>query len=138
MLDAKGTVIAQDGRFAVVRMDATGCGRCHEEGGCGGNNLGKKFCSSPRTFRVLNPENVVIGSHVSVVITEGVVRRSALQAYGVPLLALFIGAVFGFLLFGDIGAVIGSICGLICSWVALCFNFRHGKSDLLSQPFIKS
>ena len=61
MIDALGTITALDGKYALVLMDESGCGRCHEQGGCGGNNLGKMFCSTPRTFRVLNPRNSVIG-----------------------------------------------------------------------------
>ena len=36
MIDVTGTIVELDGDYAIIRMDETGCGRCHEEGGCGG------------------------------------------------------------------------------------------------------
>ena len=137
MIDAPGTITALDGDYAIVRMDDTGCGRCHEEGGCGGNNIGKMFCSTPRTFRVLNPGNSVIGDRVTIVIAEGVVRRSAALAYGLPLLALIFGALAGSMLAGEIGAIVGSITGLLCSWLALHFTQLYVRPDQRSQPYIR-
>jgi sigma-E factor negative regulatory protein RseC len=137
MIDAPGTITALDGEYAIVRMDETGCGRCHEEGGCGGNNIGKMFCSSPRNFRVLNPGHSVIGDRVTIVIAEGVVRRSAALAYGLPLLALIFGALAGSMLAGEIGAIVGSITSLLCSWLALHFTQLYVRPDKRSQPYIR-
>ena len=137
MIDAPGTIISLDGEYALVSMDETGCGRCHEEGGCGGNNIGKMFCNAPRTFRVLNPGHSAIGDRVTVVIAEGVVRRSAAIAYGLPLLALFAGALIGSALAGEMGAMIGAISGLSCAWVGLCYAQRRGSSDKRAQPYIR-
>lgn len=101
MIDAPGIVTALDGDFAIVRMEESGCGRCHETGGCGGNNIGRLFCSAPRSFRVLNPGKSSPGDRVVVAIDEGALRRSALMCYGLPLLALFIGAFCGSALAGE-------------------------------------
>jgi sigma-E factor negative regulatory protein RseC len=119
MIDAQGSVTAVDGEYATVRMDESGCGRCHEEGGCGGNNLGKMFCSTPRTFRVPNPGNAVVGDHVQVMIADGVVRRSAARAYVFPLFALFAGALGGSALAGEPGAIIGAFSCLLVAWFLL-------------------
>jgi sigma-E factor negative regulatory protein RseC len=137
MIDASGTITALDGDYAIIRMDEAGCGRCHEPGGCGGNPLGKVFCSVPRTFRVLNPGNSAVGSRVTVVIAEGSVRRSVILAYGLPLLALFLGAISGSTVAGEAGAIIGSLCGLLGAWLALRYAQRHGALDPRSQPFIR-
>lgn len=137
MIDAPGTVVAIDGEHALVSMDETGCGRCHEEGGCGGNNIGKMFCNAPRTFRVLNPGRAVVGDRVTIVIAEGVVRRSAALAYGLPLLALFAGALAGSALFGEPGAIIGAISGLSCAWLGLRYLQARGSADKHSQPYIR-
>ncbi len=61
MTDAQGTVIALEGDEAVVRMDEAGCGRCHEKGGCGGQNLGRMFCSTSPTYRLHNPGGLRVG-----------------------------------------------------------------------------
>lgn len=137
MIDAPGTIISLDGEYALVNIDETGCGRCHEEGGCGGNNIGKMFCGAPRTFRVLNPGHSAIGDRVTVVIAEGAVRRSAVLAYGLPLVALFSGALLGSVLAGETGAIVGSISGLSCAWLGLRYAQLRGSPDRRTQPYIR-
>jgi sigma-E factor negative regulatory protein RseC len=136
-VDASGTITALDGGYATVLMDETGCGRCHEPGGCGGNNIGKMFCHSPRTFHLANPGNLGVGDRVSVAIAEGAVQRSAMLAYGVPLLALFVGALGGSAVAGEMGAIVGAISGLFCAWLGLRFAQGRGKPDLRLQPYIR-
>lgn len=137
MIEASGVVVDVDGESAIVKMDETGCGRCHEEGGCGGNNIGQLFCSSPRVFRVLNDRRAVIGERVTIAALGGSVRQSAVLAYGLPLLCLFVGAVLGAEFFGDTGAIFGAIGGLFCAWACLkCAVISH-KSSFDSAPFIK-
>lgn len=138
MIDAQGSITAIDGEYAIVQMDEAGCGRCHETGGCGGNNIGKMFCSTPRTFRVLNPGKAVIGQRVQVMIAAGAVRRSAAQAYGLPLLALFAGAIGGNALAGEIGAIIGAFGSLFAAWLALRRAQLHSTPDQRFQPFIRT
>ena len=137
MIDAQGTITAVNGDTAEVLMDETGCGRCHEEGGCGGHNIGKMLCASPRTFQVRNPGNSAVGDRVTVVIAEGAVRRSALLAYVVPLLALFIGALGGSALAGELGAIIGAVGGLLGAWLILRYVQAHGAPDRHSRPYIR-
>lgn len=137
MIDAQGTITAVNGDTADVLMDETGCGRCHEEGGCGGHNIGKMLCASPRTFQVLNPGNSAVGDRVTVVIAEGTVRRSAVLAYVVPLLALFVGALGGSVLAGEVGAIVGAVSGLFCAWLVLRYAQAHGSPDRHSQPYIR-
>ena len=136
MIDAPGKITAVDGDYAIVRMDETGCGRCHEPGGCGGDTMGRIFCSVPRTFRVLNPEHSAVGERVTIVIAAGAVRRSAARAYGFPLLALFAGAFGGSFLAGEAGAMAGAMAGLLCGWLALRYAGR--APDGRSQPHIKT
>ena len=95
MSEVWGTVTAVDGEHANVHIDDSGCGRCHEPGGCGGQNLGTLLCPAPSTFRVLNPEHCGVGRRVRVRIGDGAVGRSALHAYALPVLALLAGAMAG-------------------------------------------
>lgn len=129
MIDAQGIITAVDGDYAIVRMDETGCGRCHEQGGCGGNNIGKMFCSTPRTFRVLNQGMSVVGDSVRVTIADGAVRHSAVYAYGFPLLALFAGAIGGAALAGEPGAIIGAFGSLLGAWLLLRRLQLRSKPD---------
>lgn len=137
MIDAQGTIIAVNGDTAEVLMDETGCGRCHEEGGCGGHNIGKMLCASPRTFQVCNPGNSAVGDRVTVVIAEGAVRRSALLAYVVPLLALLVGALGGSALAGELGAIAGAVSGLLGAWLVLRYVQARSTPERNSQPYIR-
>lgn len=138
MIEASGKVTAIDGGYALVSIIDKGCGRCHEEGGCGGNNLAQMFCSSPKTYRVLNPRKATVGDTVVVVIGEKTLFRGALVAYGFPLSGLFVGAVLGLLLFGDTGSILGAGCGLSFAWGVLRIpGVRNMLVDIESQPRIK-
>jgi sigma-E factor negative regulatory protein RseC len=136
MIDAQGIVTALDGDYAIVQMDETGCGRCHEQGGCGGNNIGKIFCSTPRTFRVLNPGKSPMGARVRVMIADGAVRRSALYAYGFPLLAIFAGAIGGSALAGEPGAIAGAVGNLLGAWFLLKRSQSRNKPDAQFEAHI--
>lgn len=138
MIDAQGTIISRDGDYAVVRMDEAGCGRCNEPGGCGGQNIGKMFCSTPRTFRVRNPGQAAVGDSVRVAIAEGAVRRTAVLAYGLPLLALFVCALGGKFLAGEPGAMLGAFAGLLGGWLLFRRNQSRSARDERFQPFIRT
>lgn len=138
MIEAKGIVTALDGEYAFVRMDDAGCGRCHEPGGCGGVNIGKMLCTTPQVFRVLNPDQTTIGQRVGVTIPDGVVRKSALLAYGIPLLMLLAGACFGTAMAGDIGALSGAGVGLVASFPLLRFVQVKSSASRQFQPYIAS
>lgn len=138
MIDVPGKISALDGDYAIVQVEESGCGRCHETGGCGGNNVGRLFCNAPRSFRVLNPGKSAIGDSVKIAIDEGAVRRSAALAYGLPLLLLFIGALGGSVLAGETGAILGSISGLFLSWLVMRLALVRVTRDQRSQPHIRS
>jgi len=138
MIDAQGTITGLDGDYAIVRMEETGCGRCHEQGGCGGNNLGQMFCSTPRTFRVLNPGKASVGDSVRVAIADGAVRRSAVYAYGFPLLALFVGAIGGAAFAGEPGAIFGAFGCLLAAWFLLRRAQLRSKPDQRFQAVIRT
>lgn len=113
MPEARGVVVALEDGYAQVQVDASGCGRCHEAGGCGGNPLNQFFGKPTRLFRTLNPENSVIGECVTLVIADGSIRRSAVRAYVWPLILLLLGAFVGLALDGELGAMLGALVGLL-------------------------
>jgi sigma-E factor negative regulatory protein RseC len=139
MTDAKGTVVEVDGDYAMVRIEAaTGCGRCHEPGGCGATNLGQMFCATPKTFRVRNSGRRAVGDEVTIAIASGAVRRSALLAYGMPLGALFAGAIAGSVAAGDVGAICGAVAGLVVAWLALRAIGARSRPDPRFEAFIRN
>ena len=138
MIEVSGKVTALDGDYAVVSINSSGCGRCHEEGGCGGHNLGQMLCSSPKMYRASNVRGAKVGDDVIVAIAEKSVTRSALIAYGMPLFGVFIGASVGGLVWGEPGSISGGVGGLLFAWGMLRF-WKSGANGLgrNSQPFIK-
>ena len=50
---------------ALVEIEQGGCGRCHEPGGCGGQQLTQMFCSTPKTYRVANEIGAGVGDRVT-------------------------------------------------------------------------
>lgn len=136
MAETKGTITALDGAHALVRVDDSGCGRCHEPGGCGGVNIGKMLCSAPQVFRVLNQGNSEVGQRVIIAVPDGVVRRGAFLAYGLPLLTLLIGAFVGSGVAGDPGAMIGAVAGLVIAFGAVRLAPVKRVAGSQFQPYI--
>jgi sigma-E factor negative regulatory protein RseC len=123
MVEAKGTVTALDGERAFVRIAGEGCGRCHEPGGCGGND--------PARIWVLNSGGARVGEEVVIVIHERALFRGALAGYVLPLLGLFPGAALGLGLAGETGSMIGALGGLLAAWA---LQRTRRVRDVLSGP----
>ena len=119
MSDAEGVVTATNASQATVRMDAAGCGRCHEPGGCGGQNIATMFCRGPRLFSVQDAGQSQVGDRVVISVPDDAVFQSAALAYGLPLVALFLGAVVGLFIAGDLGAMVGATIGVLAAWLSL-------------------
>jgi sigma-E factor negative regulatory protein RseC len=134
----RATVRSLDGDEALVEVESGGCGRCHEPGGCGGQQLTQMFCSGPKSYRVANPHGANVGDQVTVGIAPGTVRRTANLAYGLPLTATIVGAAIGTPLAGDLGAMLGALLGIGGS----IFYIRHRANlkggNLATRPYIIS
>lgn len=100
-ITVRGVVRALDGDDALVEVEQGGCGRCHEEGGCGGQQLTQMFCSGPKSYRAENTIGAHVGDRVVVATSPGSIRRTANLAYGMPLLGAIGGALAGMFLGGD-------------------------------------
>lgn len=133
----RAVVRALDGLDAVVEVEQGGCGRCHEAGGCGGQHLTQMFCST-KTYRVDNSLHAQVGEHVTVAIAAGSVRRIANLAYGIPLLAIILGALLGMSLAGDAGAMLGAAGGLCGSILYIRNRAQRGTGNLGERPYIVS
>lgn len=77
----RGTVNGIVGDLAIVDITpTTGCGRCHEPGGCGGGLLtGEGACK--RSYRIANSIGAVAGDSVIVSIQDGRVLATALYMF---------------------------------------------------------
>lgn len=117
MTEVEGVVKSVEGRIAEVEVvRSSGCGRCHEPGGCGGGE--QQVCRN--VYRLSNDVGAKAGDEVWVSIAEGSVLKAALVAYGVPGVSLFLGAVLAMAtLGGDLAAFGGALLGLMFGYALL-------------------
>ncbi|MFZ2972267.1 MAG: SoxR reducing system RseC family protein [Ferribacterium limneticum] len=134
----KAIVRTLDGKFANVEVEHGGCGRCHEEGGCGGQQLTQMFCGGQKTYRVENTIGADIGERVTIGIAAGSVSRTANFAYILPLTVTIVGAALGALFGSDFSAIIGAGIGLSIAFLYVIAR-SHGKTgNLTERPHIIS
>jgi sigma-E factor negative regulatory protein RseC len=124
--------------MALVEVEAGGCGRCHEEGGCGGQQLTQMFCSGPKQFRVPNEVEARIGDRVTIAVPAGSIRKTANLAYILPLTATIVGAAIGMPLGGDPGAMIGALAGLVSAFLYVRRQAARRVDDPAFHPHIVS
>lgn len=115
-VSSEALVVGIEGEYALIEVQnrQTGCGRCHEPGGCGGGLLSQMKPHQERRYRVLNSIQATLGDVVIVTIPDGSLWRASFVAYLLPLLGVLAGAGLGMMASGggDQGAVLGSIIGL--------------------------
>lgn len=134
----RAVVRSLEGETALVEVEQGGCGRCHEEGGCGGQQLTQMFCSGPKTYRVINAVGAAIGDRVRVGIAPGSVSKTANFAYILPLTVAFAGAALGTSLSGDAGGILGAVAGLVIAFVYIRFRTRSDLGNPAERPYIIS
>jgi sigma-E factor negative regulatory protein RseC len=127
-----------DADSALVEVEQGGCGRCHEQGGCGGQSLTQMFCSEPKRYRVVNHIGAGVGDRVVVAIAAGSVRKSANLGYVLPLTATIGGAVLGMQLGEDTGAMLGAAAGLLLSFLYIGRRTATGNGFSATRPHIIS
>lgn len=138
LITVRGVVRALDGSDALVTVEQGGCGRCHEEGGCGGHQLTQMFCSGPKSYKAQNAVGAAIGDHVLVATAPGSIRQTANIAYVVPLLGAIGGALAGNMFRGDAGAVIGAIAGLFIAFGYVRYVAQKASGTAAVRPYIIS
>ena len=136
MLEARAIVVQLEGSVAVVEArQSGGCGHCDNPNGCGANKLSQLFCTKPRRFRVRNAIDARIGEEVEVSIADGVLLRSALTVYFLPLLLALAGGMLGAhwafdYASSDAYAAVGAASGLGAGFLLI----RLSRLRLLSGP----
>jgi len=138
MTEIRAVVRALDGDEAIVEVAGGGCGRCHEKGGCGGQQLTQMLCGSAKTYRAANAAGARVGDEVTLGIPAGAVRYSANLAYGLPLVGVIGGALAGTAFNGEPGAMLGAVIGLLAAWAFMRYRARRPLEKLAIRPQIVS
>ena len=92
----------------------------------------ERFAGSEISFKLRLPLRVRVG------VVDGSLGSSALHAYAVPLLGLFVGALGGSAVAGEIGAIGGSLGGLLAGWWGLRRAHLRSRDDPRFRPSIRS
>lgn len=124
MIESEAQVVRREGEHVWVRIKPHApCGNCDPETGCKSVAITRMFGNAKEAFRVRNTVDAKPGDFVRIGVADGMLLKSALAAYGVPLAALMIGAGVGRLVapYGlpDLGAVIGAAIGFVGGFLVL-------------------
>jgi sigma-E factor negative regulatory protein RseC len=144
MLETRAIVIRLEGDDALVEStQGGGCGQCDSEKGCGSGKLTQLFGTQPRRFRVRNEAHAQPGAEVQISVAEGVLLRSALLMYVLPLLLLLIGgAIGGQFAQGEAGAdayaALGGVLGLVMGFLLARWLAARQRGVGVARPVIAS
>lgn len=144
MLETRAIVIHVHGSEALVEASGEGgCGHCSSQNGCGSSKLTQLFCSKPRQFKVQNEANAGVGEEVQISLQDGVLLRSSILIYVLPLVLLLGGGMLGSLWSGDAAsrdgmAAIGSMLGLIVGFVVAKKLAKNQTVMAVARPLAHS
>lgn len=131
-------VTVVDGDFAWVACRAqVDCARCARGEGCGGGVLGRWLGDRLHRVRVIHDGTAAVGDCVVIGIDERALAHVAALIYGVPLVAMLVGAIVGHAWFGtDVAAGIGLLLGLAAGFAWLSGFSRKIRRHRRFQPRI--
>lgn len=144
MLETRAIVVHVQGNVALVEAKGGGgCGHCDSEKGCGSGKLSQMFCSKPRQFKVHNEANANVGDEVQITLPDGVLLRSSIIMYVMPLSLLLSGGMLGAhwasdTVSRDIYAAIGSLLGLVGGFVLARWISKRQLVAAVARPVIPS
>ena len=123
---------------ALVEVQDKGCGRCHEQGGCGGQSLTQMFCGGQKRYWAESALPLAPGDRVNVAVPAGTLVLTANLAYGVPLTVTILSAFVGQALAGELGAILGAGFGFVSAFAGVAWYSRQGLGKKSARPHIVS
>lgn len=121
----------------IVRR--TPCGLCGQTQGCGISVWGRLLGHHNNVFQAVNQLNAQVGDQVVVGVDEKALLASSLAVYGIPLVLMLIGAVFGTWLAtdgGDVWPLAGAGLGLVAGLLWLKGHATGKGLDARFSPVI--
>lgn len=139
MIESEAVVLRVEQGHAWVKIRPhTPCGNCDPETGCKTVAMTRLFSRNKQEFCVLNPLAAQPGDLVHVAVADGVLLKSALVGYGLPLAGLLAGAAIGHMIFSggyrDLASMVGAFLG--CAITMLAFKGR--RKSIAGEPVIVS
>jgi sigma-E factor negative regulatory protein RseC len=144
MLETRAVVVQIMGEDAMVEAkQGGGCGHCSSANGCNGGKLSQLFCSSPRRFKVKNPTRAQVGDEVELRLADGVLLRSSVILYLLPLSLMLSSSILGAHLSPDLVsrdgyAVTGALLGLVFGFVLARILTARSRMSAVAQAVISS
>lgn len=112
MIESPARICRLEGERAwVVAAAPSSCGACGGKG-CGSSLFARVLHADEPEYQVDNAIGAAVGESVVVGLPEGALLGAAIFAYIVPLLLLVVAALLGQQFAGELGAVVGGLCGL--------------------------
>ncbi|MCY0965944.1 SoxR reducing system RseC family protein [Parathalassolituus penaei] len=99
----------------VEGIQKSACGSCNARKGCGHASLAE--LGRPMRLWISTSERLDAGQHVVLDLPDGALAASATTLYGLPLVALIIGAISGQNLGGDTAALVLGGGGLVAGFL---------------------
>ncbi|PKO26200.1 MAG: Fis family transcriptional regulator [Betaproteobacteria bacterium HGW-Betaproteobacteria-8] len=144
MIEEHAIVVSVSGDAAMLEIvRKKPCGLCGKSRGCGISLWGKLF-NHKSEFKATNNIGAKVGDSVIVGVDEQALLKGSMTIYGIPMLALLLGALLGMVFLPqaasasqkDIYAVIGAAIGLAMSLLWLKGHAAGHAYDPSHQPVI--
>lgn len=144
MIETRAIIVHLQGNEALVEATGGGgCGQCSSDKGCGSGKLGQLFCTRLRQFKVINEAKASVGDEVQITLQDGVLLRSSMLIYALPLSLLLAGGMLGSHWANDQsnrdgGAAFGSLVGLIGGFFLAKWAAKRQQVMAVARPLIHS
>ena len=117
------------------------CGLCGQSRGCGISIWGRLFGHRPNIFKAQNMVNASVDQIVVVGVEESALLWSSFAVYGIPLVLLILGAIFGSTVFSDAlhadrNTALGAVLGLFIGYLWLKVHNQGSTLDARYRPVI--
>ncbi len=142
-IESARVVAISDDALWVDTIQRSTCNACSQRAGCGQYALNKLHPQRPTHLKI--PFNGVFkhdfatGDFVKIGVPHGLVLKSALVVYILPLMAMLAGAMVADRLFGtDLAAGLGGLLGLVFGFFAVRMYSNRAAKHADSQPVLVS
>jgi sigma-E factor negative regulatory protein RseC len=122
------TSMTKEGAW-VEGIQQSACGSCSAKAGCGQHAMSQLGKRVTLWLPLENDEAFHIGQQVVVGLPEGAILRSTLVLYGIPLIALVIGAIIGHAAWGELGSIFTSVITMLLGFqIARHWSFKNKQN----------